>query len=67
MELACRHQPQSLVPRPTKVVNAAFEYYGSVGPVTGFDSIAQQHQQILAVTDLNFSPNGSSTSAWDLA
>ncbi len=39
----------------TKVVNAGFEYYGSVGPVTGFLPISQQEQQIFAVTDLNFS------------
>jgi hypothetical protein len=39
----------------TKVVNAGFEYYGSVGPVTGFDAIRDQMQQIFAVTDLNFS------------
>jgi hypothetical protein len=39
----------------TKVVNAGFEYYGSLGPVTGFDPLRQQQQQIFAVTDLNFS------------
>lgn len=39
----------------TKVVNAGFEYYGSVGPVTGFDPLRDQQQQIFAVTDLNFS------------
>jgi hypothetical protein len=39
----------------TKVVNAGFEYYGSVGPVTGFDALRDQMQQIFAVTDLNFS------------
>ena len=41
----------------TKVVNAGFEYYGSVGPVTGFDPIQDQQQQIFAVTDLNLSKN----------
>ncbi len=41
----------------TKIFNAGFEYYGSVGPVTGFDPLRQQQQQIFAVTDLNFSPN----------
>lgn len=40
----------------TKVVNAGFEYYGSVGPVMGFLPVPQQQQQIFAVTDLNFSP-----------
>jgi hypothetical protein len=39
----------------TKVINAGFEYYGSVGPVTGFDPLRDQMQQIFAVTDLNFS------------
>jgi hypothetical protein len=39
----------------TKVVNAGFEYYGSLGPVTSFDPIRDQMQQIFAVTDLNFS------------
>lgn len=41
----------------TKVINAGFEYYGSVGPITNFDPIQQQQQQIFAVTDLNLSPN----------
>ena len=27
----------------TKVVNAGFEYYGSLGPVTGFDPLRDQH------------------------
>jgi hypothetical protein len=39
----------------TKVINAGIEYYGSVGPVTGFDALRDQMQQIFAVTDLNFS------------
>jgi hypothetical protein len=41
----------------TKVVNAGFEYYGSVGPVTSFDPLRDQQQQIFAVTDLNVSKN----------
>jgi hypothetical protein len=41
----------------TKVVNAGFEYYGSVGPITGFDPLRDQMQQVFAVTDLNVSPN----------
>jgi len=40
----------------TKAVNAGFEYYGAVGPVTGFDPLQQQQEQIFAVTDLNVSP-----------
>ncbi len=39
----------------TKVVNAGFEYYGSVGSVTGFLPIPLQEQQIFVVTDLNVS------------
>ncbi|HEX4135161.1 MAG TPA: hypothetical protein VHY84_11170 [Bryobacteraceae bacterium] len=41
----------------TKVVNAGFEYYGSVGPITSFDPLRDQMQQVFAVTDLNVSPN----------
>ena len=40
----------------TKVVNAGFAYYGALGPITGFDPLQHQQQQIFAVTDLNFSP-----------
>lgn len=40
----------------TKVINAGFEYYGSVGPITNFDPLRDQQQQIFAVTDLNLSP-----------
>ena len=32
------------------------EYYGSVGPVTGFDAVSQQQHQIFPVIDLNLSP-----------
>lgn len=39
----------------TKVINGGFEYYGAVGPVTGFFPVSEQEQQIFAVTDLNFS------------
>ena len=41
----------------TKKVNAGFEYYGSLGPVTGFDRLHDQQQQIIPVVDLNLSPN----------
>ena len=41
----------------TKVINAGFEYYGSLGPITNFDALQNQQQQIFAVTDLNFSEN----------
>ncbi len=32
------------------------EYYGSVGPITGFDAVAQQQQQIVPAVDLNIAP-----------
>jgi hypothetical protein len=41
----------------TKKVNMGFEYYGSLGPVTGFDPISDQQQQIVPCIDLNVSPN----------
>ncbi len=37
----------------TKRVNAGLEYYGSLGPVTGFDPFRDQQQQILPAVDLN--------------
>jgi hypothetical protein len=37
-------------------VTGGFEYYGSLGPVTGFSPIAQQQQQIFPAIDLNVSP-----------
>jgi hypothetical protein len=40
----------------TKAVNAGFEYYGAVGPITGFDPLGKEQQQLFAVTDLNVSP-----------
>jgi len=40
----------------TKKVTAGFEYYGSLGPVTGFDPLAQQQQQFFPAIDLNLSP-----------
>jgi hypothetical protein len=41
----------------TKRVNAGLEYYGSLGPVTGFDPLRDQQQQILPAIDLNFGPD----------
>jgi hypothetical protein len=41
----------------TKVVAAGFEYYGALGPVTGFDPLAEQQQQILPAIDLNLGPS----------
>lgn len=40
----------------TKKVTGGLEYYGSVGPVTGFDPVAEQQQQIFPTVDLNLSP-----------
>jgi hypothetical protein len=41
----------------TKKVNAGLEYYGALGPVTGFDRLHDQQQQIVPCVDLNLSPN----------
>jgi hypothetical protein len=41
----------------TKRVSAGLEYYGSLGPVTGFDPLRDQQQQILPAIDLNLGPN----------
>lgn len=41
----------------TKKVAFGIEYYGSLGPVTGFDPIQDQQQQIYPTFDLNVSPN----------
>ena len=40
----------------TKKVNAGLEYYGALGPVTGFDRLRDQQQQIFPCIDLNLSP-----------
>ena len=41
----------------TKKITGGFEYYGALGPVSNFDPISQQSQQIFPVIDLNVSPN----------
>jgi hypothetical protein len=41
----------------TKKISGGFEYYGGLGPVSNFDPISQQSQQIFPVIDLNLSPN----------
>jgi hypothetical protein len=38
----------------TKRVSAGVEYYGSYGPVTGFDPLRDQEQQILPALDIDF-------------
>ncbi len=40
----------------TKVITAGLEYYGAVGPVLGFDPLAEQQQQFFPSLDLNVSP-----------
>ena len=37
----------------TKKVKAGIEYYGSMGPITGFDPIRDQQQQIIPAIDLD--------------
>ncbi len=39
-----------------KKVNAGFEYYGALGPITGFDRLHDQQQQLVPCVDLNLSP-----------
>lgn len=41
----------------TKKITGGFEYYGGFGPVSNFDPINQQTQQIFPAIDLNLSPN----------
>ena len=40
----------------TPKIAGGLEYYGSVGPVTGFDPVAQQQHQIFPTVDLNLAP-----------
>jgi hypothetical protein len=37
-------------------IAGGLEYYGSVGPVTGFDAVAQQMHQFFPAVDLNLAP-----------
>lgn len=39
----------------TRKISGGVEYYGSLGPVTGFDPVSQQQQQIIPAIDLNLS------------
>lgn len=41
----------------TKKIAAGIEYYGSYGPVTGFDPLRDQQQQILPAVDIDFGKN----------
>ncbi len=41
----------------TRKFSAGFEYYGSLGPVTGFDPLYKQQQQFFPAIDYDFGPN----------
>ena len=41
----------------TKKIQAGLEYYGALGPITGFDPFRDQQQQILPALDVDFGPN----------
>jgi len=41
----------------SKRINAGLEYYGSLGPVRGFDPIGEQQQQIMPAIDVDLGPN----------
>lgn len=41
----------------TSKVTVGLEYYGALGPLSGFDPVNQQEQQIFPVIDLNLSPD----------
>jgi hypothetical protein len=40
----------------TKAIAGGLEYYGAVGPVTGFDPFREQEQQFFPAIDLDVSP-----------
>jgi hypothetical protein len=40
----------------TKKINLAVEYYGSTGPITGLDPIAEQEHQLYGVVNLDLGP-----------
>jgi Putative MetA-pathway of phenol degradation len=40
----------------TKKIAAGVEYYGAYGPLTGFDPVHDQEQQILPAVDIDFGP-----------
>ena len=41
----------------TRKLSAGFEYYGALGPVTGFDPLDEQFQQFYPTLDYDFGPN----------
>ncbi len=40
----------------TKKISGGLEYYGAVGPITGFDPLREQEHQFIPAIDLNLSP-----------
>lgn len=38
-------------------ISGGLEYYGALGPIAGFDPLAQQQQQVFPSIDLNLSPD----------
>jgi hypothetical protein len=40
----------------TRKIQGGLEYYGSVGPVTGFDPLRDQEQQFVPAIDVDFGP-----------
>jgi len=40
----------------TKRIAGGLEYYGSLGPITGFDPLRQQQQQFFPAIDIDFGP-----------
>ena len=40
----------------TPTVSAGLEYYGSLGPLSGFDPVERQQHQLFPVVDLNLGP-----------
>jgi hypothetical protein len=40
----------------TKKIAGGFEYYGAYGPLTDFDPVSQQQQQIFPAIDVDFGP-----------
>ncbi|MCU1297160.1 MAG: hypothetical protein JWO91_1438 [Acidobacteriaceae bacterium] len=41
----------------TRRINGGIEYYGSLGPITGFDPLRDEQQQIVPSIDLDLGPN----------
>jgi hypothetical protein len=41
----------------SRVISGGLEYYGALGPVSGFDAVAEQQQQFFPSIDLNVSPD----------